>query len=238
MSKRIDEIMRISDNGFVDEYDDIKIILENFLNYKISTLHNALPKNCDMYDFTINVAKNLGNIDISSTSQIENLRLSDLLCIMKYFEKNFKDPHEILMSYMKNLRNNIGSLKGLPWATLFMSISVKPLMYLEYERKFLEIYKSIFYLSKDCTEFEMSEYTTIRQLFDGITGAMYASWNPGYDKDVYIEKIAQSCCIVNHIFIDGIAEYCYRDFNFDEFLSKYGFEIITQEPEDDYVIKF
>lgn len=146
------------------------------------------------------------------------------------------------MSYMKNLRNNIGSLKGLPWATLFMSISVKSLMYFfnekTYERKFLEIYKSIFYLSKDCAEFEMSEYTTIRQLFDGIIGAMYASWNPGYDKDVYIEKIAQSCCIINHIFIDGIAEYCYRDFNFIKFLCRHDLGPNLQTSEDDYVIKF
>lgn len=242
MSKRIDEILRISDKGFVDEYDDIKIILENFLNYKISTLHNALPKNCDMYDFTINVAKKLGNIDINNSSQIENLRLSELLCIMKYFEKNFKDPHEVLMSYMKNLRNNISSIKGLPWATLFMSISVKSLMYffneMTYERKFLELYKDIFYLSKDCAEFEISDYTTIKQLFDGITCTMYASWNPGYDKDAYIEKITQSCCIINLIFIDGIAEYCYRDFNFNEFLDKHSLEIDLQTSEDDYVIKF
>ena len=43
MSERIDELMRISDRGFVDEYDDIKVILNNFLNHTMSELKNALP---------------------------------------------------------------------------------------------------------------------------------------------------------------------------------------------------
>ena len=33
MSNRIDEIMQLSDNGYIEEYDDIEVILEHFLNY-------------------------------------------------------------------------------------------------------------------------------------------------------------------------------------------------------------
>ena len=33
MSNRIDEIMQISDNGYIEEHEDIEVILEHFLNY-------------------------------------------------------------------------------------------------------------------------------------------------------------------------------------------------------------
>ena len=45
MSNRIDEIMQLSDNGYVEEYDDISVILEHFPNYTMEELNNALPQN-------------------------------------------------------------------------------------------------------------------------------------------------------------------------------------------------
>ncbi|MDE6709352.1 MAG: hypothetical protein K2J76_02550, partial [Oscillospiraceae bacterium] len=124
MCKQIDEIMQLSDNGYIEEYDDIEVILEHFLNYSIEELNNALPQNHKILDFAAEIAIKLGNIDITNTSQLEKITLSDLLCIMKYSEKTRYESEEAIFSYMKYLRNSIAYLKGLPWATLFMSISV------------------------------------------------------------------------------------------------------------------
>lgn len=44
MSNRIDEIMQISNNSHIEEYDDTEVILEHFLNYSMEELNNALPK--------------------------------------------------------------------------------------------------------------------------------------------------------------------------------------------------
>ena len=128
MSERIDEIMPISSKGYIDDYDNIDEILEHFLNYTMNELNSALTKSCKLYDFTIDIARKLGNIEFVSQTSIENLHLSDLLCIMEYFERTCNDPGEVLMSYMKELQKNIVRLKDLPWATLFMEISVKSLM--------------------------------------------------------------------------------------------------------------
>ena len=87
MSNRIDEIMQLSDNGYIEEYDDIAVILEHFLNYTIEELNNALPKNHKILDFAADIAIKLENIDITDTSKLEKIKLSDLLCIMRYSEK-------------------------------------------------------------------------------------------------------------------------------------------------------
>lgn len=233
MSERIDELMRISDRGFVDEYDDIKVILNNFLNYSMEELSNALPESCDLYGFADNVAGKLGGIKLNDRESIENLRLSDLLCIMKYFEDTFSDSTGVLLSYMKNLRNNIFCLKNLPWATLFMSISVKSLMgFLDKEcgaYQYSAIYRSMCGVSKECSQFELSEYTTLKQLLEGTGSALFASWNPGYDKELYFDTIESACLIIKFIFINGIAAWCYDKSEFLAFLEKYEAEINIQD---------
>lgn len=229
MSKRIDELMKISDKGFVDEYGDIKVILENFLNCTVSELNNALPQSCDLYDFANNVTQRLGGVTFPDKESLGNLRLSDLLCIMKYFEDTFSDSTGALLSYMKNLRNNIVSLKGIPWAALFLSVSVKPLMeFLDRdcgEYQYSAIYRSLCGMSKECAQFELSEYTTLKQLLDGTGSALFASRNPGYDKDLYFDTIETACLIIKFIFINGIAAWRYDKFAFLEFLEKYEAKI-------------
>ena len=106
MSKRIDEIMQLSDNGYIEECDDISVILEHFLNYSMEELNNALPQNHKILDFAADIAIKLGNINITDTSQLEKITLSDLLCNMKYSEKTRYEPEETLLSYMKYLRNS------------------------------------------------------------------------------------------------------------------------------------
>lgn len=233
MSERIDELMRISDKGFVDEYNDIKVILENFLNYSMEELNNALPESCDLYGFADNVALKLGGIKLNDRESLEKLHLSDLLCIMKYFEDTFSDLTGVLLSYMKNLRNNIFCLKNLPWATLFMSISVKSLMdFLDKEcgaYQYSAIYRSMCGMSKECAQFELSEYTTLKQLLEGTGIALFASWNPGYDKELYFDTIESACLIIKFIFINGIAAWCYDKSEFLAFLEKYEAEINIQD---------
>lgn len=232
MSKRIDEIMQPSDSGYIEEHDDISVILEHFLNYTVEELNNALPKNCKMYNFAIDIMQKLGDIEITDNSQVEKLKLLDLLCIMKHFEKSFSDPNDILLSYMKNLRSNIASLKGLPWATLFMSISVNSLMSFFHEqtnnRKYSKTYREIVELSGLYGEHGISALSTIKQLLDDTVGTLYASWNPGYDKDEYFAKIENCCLLHKRLFIDGIASYYYEKFNFFEFLENYNLTEISR----------
>ncbi|MBD5144772.1 MAG: hypothetical protein HDT21_02470 [Ruminococcus sp.] len=56
MCKQIDDIMQISDNGYIEEHDDIAVILEHFLNYTVEELNSALPKTSKIYDFAVDVA--------------------------------------------------------------------------------------------------------------------------------------------------------------------------------------
>lgn len=81
MSKRIDELMKISDKGFVDEYGDIKVILENFLNCTVSELNNALPQSCDLYDFANNVAQRLGGVTFTDRESLGN-RVCPTCCVL------------------------------------------------------------------------------------------------------------------------------------------------------------
>ena len=233
MSNQIDEIMQINDKGYIEEYDDISVILEHFLNYTVEEINNALPKNCKMLGFATDVLQKLGDIEITDNSQIERLKLLDLLCIMKHFEKSFSDPNDILLSYMKNLRSNIAGLKGLPWATLFMSISVNSLMSFFHEKtndcKYSKIYREICELSGLYGEHGISYLSTVKQLFDDTVGTLYASWNPGYDRDEYFSQIENCCLLHKRLFIDGIAEYYYTNFNFFEFLEKYNLTELTKK---------
>ena len=226
MSNRIDEIMQISDSGYIEEYDDIEVILEHFLNYTMEELNNALPKNHIVLDFAADIAIRLGNIDITDTSKLEKITLSDLLCIIEYSEKTRHEPEEAILSYMKYLRNSIAYIKGLPWATLFMSISVNSLMNFFHEKtndhKYSKIYREICELSGLYGEHGISYLSTVKQLFDDTVGALFSSWNPGFNKDESFDKIENCCLILKRLFIDGIADYCYTNFNFFEFLEKYN----------------
>ncbi|MDE6595679.1 MAG: hypothetical protein K2K44_06700 [Oscillospiraceae bacterium] len=233
MSNRIDDIMQLSDNGYIEEYYDIEVILEHFLNYTMEELNNVLPQNHKILDFAANIAIRLGNIDITDTSQIEKITLSDLLCIMEYFEKTRHETEEALLSYMKYLRNSIAYLKGLPWATLFMSISVNSLMSFFHEktndRKYSKIYREICELSGLYGEHGISYLSTVKQLFDDTVGALFSSWNPGFNKDEYFSRIENCCLILKRLFVDGIAKYYYTNFNFFEFLKKYN---LTEIPKN------
>lgn len=226
MSKRIDEIMQLNDSGYIEEYDDIAVILEHFLSYSMEELNNALPKNHKILDFAADIAIRLGSIDITDTSQLEKITLLDLLCIMKHSEKTHYESEEAILSYMKYLRNSIAYLKGLPWVTLFMSISVNSLMSFFHEktndRKYSKIYREICELSGLYGEHGISYLSTVKQLFDDTVGVLFSSWNPGFNKDEYFDKIENCCLILKRLFVDGIASYCYGEFNFFEFLEKYG----------------
>ncbi|MDE6592706.1 MAG: hypothetical protein K2K57_06550 [Oscillospiraceae bacterium] len=240
MSKQLDRIMRISDKGYVDDFDDIEEILENFLSYTVETLTCVLPPGYKVQEFADNIVRKLGNIkfESSSTDYTDTLRLSDLLCIMRYFEVSYSDSDTILLSYMKNLRNNICGLKVLPWAKLFFAISVDSLMEFFTSKtgslEFMENCWRICISTKKCSAFEMTKGTTLKMLLDGICGDLFASWNPGFDTDEYIDKIENCCLIVKQVFVDGIAAWYYNRFDILE-LSKSikGNAIEFDESNDD-----
>ena len=225
MSKQLDRIMRISDKGYVSDFDDIEEILEHFLSYTVETLTCVLPPGYKVQEFADNIVRKLGNIEFesSSTSYTDTLRLSDLLCMMRYFEVFFSDPDHILLSYMKNLWNNIVSLKVLPWAELFFAISVDSLMEFFTSKtgslEYMENCWRICISAKKYANFSMTKQTTLQMLLDGICGDLFASWNPGFDNDEYIDKIENCCLIVKQVFVDGIAAWYYNRFDILE-LSK------------------
>lgn len=63
------------------------------------------------------------------------------------------------------------------------------------------------------------------QLFDGTADALYASWNPGCDKDKYFDKIENSRLLIKCIFINGITDWQYDGFEIIDFLNKYNNEL-------------
>ncbi len=139
---------------------------------------------------------------------------------------------------MKKLGHNIISAKVLPWAELFLAISVDSLMEFFTAKtgnlEYTELYWRICISAKKCAAFEMTEETTLKMLFDSICGDMFASWNPGFNMDEYIGKIENCCLIVKQIFVDGIAAWYYNRFDILE-LSKTikGKAIMFDEPDDD-----
>ncbi len=182
MLKQINEIMRISDKGYVDDFTDIREILEHFLNYNMDTIKSILPPEQQVLDFADNVVRKLGDIDPQSDGieYTEALQLSDLLGIMRHFELSFSDPDSVLLSYMKNLRNTICGIKPLPWTELFMAITVKSLFdfFCQKCNNYSEIYEKICTLALRYADFEISEITTIKKLLDGTYSGLIASWNP------------------------------------------------------------
>lgn len=241
MSKQIDRIMRISDKGYIDDFDDIEEILEHFLSYTVETLTCVLPLGLKVKEFADNIVRKLGNMELecSNTAYTESLRISDLLCIMRYFELSYSDSDTILLSYMKNLRSNICGLKVLPWAELFLAISVDSLMKFFTSKtgslEYMENCWRICISAKKYANFSMTEQTTLQMLLDGICGDLFASWNPGFDTDEYIDKIENCCLIIKQIFVDGIAAWYYNRFDILE-LSKSikGNAIKFDESNDDF----
>ncbi|MDE7294580.1 MAG: hypothetical protein K2N72_09180 [Oscillospiraceae bacterium] len=240
MSKQLDRIMRISDKGYIDNFNDIEEILEHFLSYTVETLTSVLPPGLKVHEFADNIVRKLGNMefDSSNTDYTESLRISDLLCIMRYFELSYSDSDTILLSYMKNLRSNICGLKVLPWAELFLSISVDSLMKFFTSKtgslEYMENCWRICISAKKCANFSMTKQTTLQMLLDGICGDLFASWNPGFDTDEYIDKIENCCLIVKQVFVDGIAAWYYNRFDILELSKSIEGKVIKfDKPNDD-----
>lgn len=249
MSKAIDRIMRISDDGYVSSFNDIKEILENFLNYTIGDFTGVISPELKVSEYADNIVRKLGNIKPadSSTDYTKALRISDLLCLMKYFENHEKNSEDILLSYMKNLSNNIRSAVTLPWVELFLAISLQRLTQfftLECtDIDYSKIYRKISMEFQNCKPFEMTERTTLKAILESISGDMFLSWNPCYDINDYTDRIKACCRIVKLIFVDGVAAWYYDRFNFSELSKNINGKIeifsepIDIEDNDDYTIQ-
>ena len=224
-SKIIDRIMRISDDGYVASFKDIKEVLENFLNYTVGDLASVMSPEYKIPEFADDIVRKLGNIKPpdNSTDYTETLRISDLLCLMKHSENSEEDSDDILLSYMKNLSSYILSTAALPWVELFLHISLHWLTHffaLEFtDIEFSKIYWQVCLEIQDYKSFEMTERTTLKAILEGINGDMFASWNPGYYINEYTDRIKSCCRAVKLIFVDGVAAYCCERFNFSQ-LSK------------------
>lgn len=81
MSKAIDRIMKISDDGYVADFKDIKEILENFLDYTVGDLTSITPSELKVSEYADNIVRRLGNIKPADNgdSYTEALKISDML---------------------------------------------------------------------------------------------------------------------------------------------------------------
>lgn len=241
--------MRISDDGYIADFKDINKILENFMNYTVGDLTSVTSPELKVSEYADNIVRKLGNIKLadSSTDYTEALRISDLLCLMKYFENHEKDFEDILLSYMKNLSSNIRSAVKLPWVELFLAISLQRLTQfftlectdIEYSK----IYRQVSMQLQNCKTFEMTDRTTLKAILESISGYMFLSWNPCYDINDYTDKIKACCRIIKLILVDGIAAWYYDRFNFSELSKNINGKIelfskpIDIKDNDDYTIQ-
>lgn len=249
MSKAIDKIMRISDDGYVADFKDIKEILDIFLNYTVGDFTGVISPELKVSEYADNIVRKLGNIKPADNgdSYTEALKISDLLCLMKYFENHEKDSDDILLSYMKNLSSNIRSAVKLPWVELLLAISLQWLTQfftLECtDIDYSKIYWQVSMELQNCKTFEMTDRTTLKAILEGISGDMFLSWNPCYDINDYTDRIKACCRIIKLILVDGIAAWYYDRFNFSELSKNINGKIeifsepIDIEDNDDYTIQ-
>ncbi|MCM1480318.1 MAG: hypothetical protein NC085_11495, partial [Muribaculaceae bacterium] len=87
MSKQIDKLMRISDNGYVDRFEDIEEILKHFLNYTVEDILYVTPPSYQIQVSANNIIQFLGNIEHhhENVGYTNSLTISDLICTMRYF---------------------------------------------------------------------------------------------------------------------------------------------------------
>ena len=229
MSKHIDEIMRISDKGYADNFEDIKDILENFMSYTVEEVAGVLPGNYNLNIFSNEVIQKLGDIPLTDNNYeayTDILRLSDLLCTMRHFDKKYRYQYNPLFSYMRSMYCIIRDAKNLPWVKLFQAISVKSLMdffnqtVTDNNENYIRIYKSICLSAKNYASFEITDTTTVKQLLSGIRDTFYSCWNPGYSQSDYFEKIERCALILKHIFVDGLGTWYYDRFDISELTNR------------------
>ncbi|MCM1328015.1 MAG: hypothetical protein NC253_01115 [Ruminococcus sp.] len=227
MSKQIDKLMRISDLGYVDRFEDIEEILKNFLNYTVEDILYVAPPSYQTQVSANNIVQFLGNIEHKheNVSYTNSLTISDLICTMRYFLDNSANSHTTLLSYMKNFRNNIYSL-NLPWAELFFAIRLDRLIaYFDNKfntNSFSIFYKTICYMTKRYTLYEINAFTTVGTLFNETFAYMFADWTPGYDIDFYTESINACCSIFKLFFVNILAAFNYNNFNINKLAEKVG----------------
>ncbi|MCM1059114.1 MAG: hypothetical protein NC452_02345 [Eubacterium sp.] len=227
MPKQIDKLMRTSDLGYVDRFEDIEEILENFLNYTVEDILYVTPPTYQIQVSANNIVQNLGNIEHKheNVSYTNSLTISDLICTMRYFLDNSANSHTMLLSYMKNFRNNIYNL-NLPWAELFFAIQLHRLVeYFDQKyntNTFSIFYKTICYMTKRYTLYEINNFTTVGTLFKETFMYMFADWTPGYDIDFYTESINGCCSIFKLFFVSILAAFNYNNFNINKLAEKVG----------------
>lgn len=241
MSKHIDEIMRISDKGYADNFEDIKDILENFMSYTVEEVSGVLPGSYSLKLYSDEIIQKLGNIPLADDideAYTGILRLSDLFCTMRYFDKTQDFMYNPLLSYMKGTYRYIRDAQNLTWVKLFQSISVKSLMdffgqtVADNSKDYSRIYKSICLSAKNYASFEMTDTATVNQLFKGIRDELYSSWNPGYSQSEYYEKIERCVLILKHIFVDGLGTWYYDRFDITELTNRIYSKIDELELDD------
>ena len=235
MGKYLDEIMLMSDKGYIDSFNDIEKLTEKVMNmnarslivsdgYKPDTIvddliiFNDLPDGCS-YEVRVcdmlNMAYELGYGEHADTDD----------CACERYTA-------IIAELLNKAAGTSAEIK------LFLSISVKALADFmdkkskKNKHKCRKIYETIIEMAKENALFEVTEKTTVRAVINGVRPYM-TKWGPRMRARTFINYAENCCDIIKKIFIDFMCEG-YKDM-FD--FSKLREAFIKQQEQDDLEFK-
>lgn len=203
MGKYLDEIMTMSDKGYIDSFEEIEKLTEKVMNMEVRTLmvrdglkpdaiiedllvFSDLPEDCS-YNVRIcdmlNMAREIGHCEFPG----------DSACTARYAS--------ITAELLNKAARTSGDIK------LFLSISVKAFADFmdkrsgENNRKCKRIYEKIVTMAKENALLEVTEKTTIKAVIDGVRQYM-TKWNVRMQAKTFVQYAENCCEIIKNIFVD------------------------------------
>ncbi len=206
MRKYLDEIMMMSDKGYIDSFDDIEKLTERVMNIDARTLTvkggckpdriiyelirlNKLP---DLASYTVRICDMLNMAHVQAYAG--STGYSDHVCA-KYAA--------ITAELLNKAAHTSADIK------LFLSISVKAFADFmdeksgKKDRQCKRMYEEITVMAKESAQLDVDEKTTVKALIDGVRPYMTV-WYPRMCTDIFIYHAQQCCEIIEKIFVDFI----------------------------------
>lgn len=207
MGKHLDEIMMMSDKGYIDSFDDIEKLTERVMNIDARTLTIK-----GGYDLNI-IADDLISFNELPDTFRYPVRICDIFNMA--YAQECSDRAKLLFEYICE-RYTVLTAELLNRASysysdikLFLSISVKAFADFMDKRsgkkdcKCKKMYKKIIETAKESAHLEVNEKTTIMAIIDGVRPYI-TQWNPGMRIDIFVFHAENCCRIIKQIFVDFI----------------------------------
>lgn len=198
MGKHFDEIMRISDKGYVDSFDDIEELINKVMNIKAVDLN--VKDYCQPNAFAAHLLKfNENNLPYDN---VQDIRICDMLNLTYDLEDYGDYIHEryaaVIAELLRSASKTSGDIK------LFLSISVKAFADFMDKKsgtsKGSELYEEIAELAQSASKITVDEKMTIKALLNGIRPCM-TRWNPLLSVASFTDHAINCCAIMEKIFI-------------------------------------